>query len=584
MEQDDRWRYTYGRFKDLPKDELERRQKAEYKTEDIVETVDGTLLFLTGAVPPVEEEYEGYFLEGLECDSDFKPIGNSFVTLMGLEVIRKVGRVTEDEEIFTWMDINYYLRDGYIAKGIMSKIPESPLRKAIRNDIVRARDLEDVTDSPYIPEWHAGYGLLPSSTADGDEVFAYPCELDALDELIREKEGVDDEKHIRLLPYRYKSYSEYFSTLRECEERYRESDPELAKTIDTVIELVKAANHKEYWSVVRYTGTHNTGFLGLTQGRCYYWPCSPEHPEYEGVIDDEEFTSYLYPCDPSSWEIVEDPTGMAHRALAGEADTVDSWCMDNELANWTEDNKVTAKRKGSYSMLPEESPWGESERDHVDFPCPECGATIGFDAWTKINASEDAYLIDKVIDGSFCEFTCPSCGYQAHLAHPCLYLDPDYRACIYLVANEHMRAMADEMFSGLAEDEGNSGPSGNLRRIVFSREELAEKVAAIEAELDDRAIELLKLGIAGQALMSGAGAANEEYAVRFLGLEEGSLSFVLEFESGNRLRASIPLGAYNLFSNGLQKSSLASDQPFYVDRSWARNASEVLEAEGVMDN
>ena len=140
------------------------------------------------------------------------------------------------------------------------------------------------------------------------------------------------------------------------------------------------------------------------------------------------------------------------------------------------------------------------------------------------------------------------------------------------------------MFSGLAEDEGNSGPSGSLRRIVFSREELAEKVAAIEAELDDRAIELLKLGIAGQALMSGAGAANEEYAVRFLGLKEDSLSFALEFESGNRLSASIPLGAYNLFSKGLQKSSLADEQPFYVDRSWARNASEVLEAEGVMDN
>ena len=96
MEQDNRWRYTHDRFKDLPKEELERRQKAEYKTEDIVETVNGTLLFLTGAVPPIEEECEGYFLEGLECDSNFKPTGVSFITLMGLEAIRKVGRVTED--------------------------------------------------------------------------------------------------------------------------------------------------------------------------------------------------------------------------------------------------------------------------------------------------------------------------------------------------------------------------------------------------------------------------------------------------------------------------------------------------------
>ena len=33
-----------------------------------------------------------------------------------------------------------------------------------------------------------------------------------------------------------------------------------------------------------------------------------------------------------------------------------------------------------------------------------------------------------------------------------------------------------------------------------------------------------------------------------------------------------------------KQSSLANEQAFYVDRSWARNASEVLGAEGVMDN
>lgn len=33
-----------------------------------------------------------------------------------------------------------------------------------------------------------------------------------------------------------------------------------------------------------------------------------------------------------------------------------------------------------------------------------------------------------------------------------------------------------------------------------------------------------------------------------------------------------------------KQSSLANDQSFYIDRSWAQNASEVLEAEGVMDN
>ena len=36
---------------------------------------------------------------------------------------------------------------------------------------------------------------------------------------------------------------------------------------------------------------------------------------YRGVIDDEEFTAYLYPTEPDLWEILEDPTGMAYRTL-----------------------------------------------------------------------------------------------------------------------------------------------------------------------------------------------------------------------------------------------------------------------------
>ena len=34
------------------------------------------------------------------------------------------------------------------------------------------------------------------------------------------------------------------------------------------------------------------------------------------MIDEEEFTAYQYPTDPSAWEILLDPTGMAQRTLS----------------------------------------------------------------------------------------------------------------------------------------------------------------------------------------------------------------------------------------------------------------------------
>ncbi|MCI8467928.1 MAG: hypothetical protein HFJ75_00220 [Eggerthellaceae bacterium] len=154
-------------------------------------------------------------------------------------------------------------------------------------------------------------------------MFSYPAELDAIDELLAEYEesGANGEgcRASLLTPYGKGSYEEYYSELEGYADKYKEIDPGLADALLMLRDAVKALNVKEHWSVVRYVGEgHGAGF-GLTQGRCYYWPCSAERPEYEGVIDDDEFTSYLYPCDADCWEILEDPTGMAARALSGDA-------------------------------------------------------------------------------------------------------------------------------------------------------------------------------------------------------------------------------------------------------------------------
>ena len=111
--------------------------------------------------------------------------------------------------------------------------------------------------------------------------------------------------------------------LADLPDWYRESYPEVAEAIESLGTKMKLMNVKEDWSVVRYVGSQFVDDVipHLTKGRCYYWPCSRENPVYEGVVDNEEFTSYMYPCDKDSWEILEDPTGMAARALAGDADT-----------------------------------------------------------------------------------------------------------------------------------------------------------------------------------------------------------------------------------------------------------------------
>lgn len=159
----------------------------------------------------------------------------------------------------------------------------------------------------YIPEQHKKYDLLPHCKKHGGEVFEYPCKL--LDKLEKYLPGGEN-----LMPYGYKSYEEYYSEIDKLAEQFF-TDPDVAKMYAEFKNEMLKLNVKENWSVLRYIGKSSKSCIGLTHGNIYYWPCSIDNPVYEGVIDDEEFTSYLYPTEASEWEILEDPTGMAYRTI-----------------------------------------------------------------------------------------------------------------------------------------------------------------------------------------------------------------------------------------------------------------------------
>lgn len=162
---------------------------------------------------------------------------------------------------------------------------------------------------PYIPIQHQKYDLLPLCRNSGGEVFDYPGKLISQAEtLIGSSDG--------LFPYNSSSYEEYYQGLNALMVQYADC-PHIVDVLLRVKQRVIEMNQKEEWSVLKYMGptTDINGFFGLTHGKNYYWPTRKSKPVYCGVIDDEEFTSYLYPTDAHLWEILEDPTGMAFRTI-----------------------------------------------------------------------------------------------------------------------------------------------------------------------------------------------------------------------------------------------------------------------------
>ena len=159
----------------------------------------------------------------------------------------------------------------------------------------------------YIPEEHKKYPVLPRSRENGGEVFQYGrWPAHRLMELVGE----------HLIPYGYESYEQYFEKIDRII-REHPDEPETVRLLEECKENISFRNKKEDWSICKYLGDDAGDIpgLGLTHGNYYYWPCTTPYPEYVGVIDDEEFTAYLYPTDPDLWEIIVDPTGMAARTI-----------------------------------------------------------------------------------------------------------------------------------------------------------------------------------------------------------------------------------------------------------------------------
>lgn len=163
----------------------------------------------------------------------------------------------------------------------------------------------------YIPDNHKKYNILPMCRKNGGEVFSYPGKL--IDEL--EKFLPEDEN---MMPYGYDSIEEYMAEMDKFADRFfvEEKSSLLYDQFKTVM---CEMNRKENWSILRYLGESDDKLFGLTHGSVYYWPCSKSNPHYEGVIDDEEFTSYWYSTEVDEWEILEDPMGMAYATLYGDA-------------------------------------------------------------------------------------------------------------------------------------------------------------------------------------------------------------------------------------------------------------------------
>lgn len=143
--------------------------------------------------------------------------------------------------------------------------------------------------------------------------------------------------------------------------------------------------------------------------------------------------------------------------------------------------------------------------------CRKCGEVGAIMQYHCIDVSAYPEL-RGLLEEPFFVWRCPRCGEYSELAYPCRYFDGKERLSVVLrpSADKGAPDVINESLSGLRS-------KGYLHRVVGSFFAMGEIVRIREAELDDRAVQLLKPFIIGQLQSRGI----QVWNGFFLALEEG---------------------------------------------------------------
>lgn len=193
----------------------------------------------------------------------------------------------------------------------------------------------------------------------------------------------------------------------------------------------------------------------------------------------------------------------------------------------------------------------------VRVPCPQCQLEQDAKLVQSINTRQHPELKARLLAGDLNMLDCAACGKRTLLSATLLYHDPD-RAyfCQACPGGEPAMAAGEAAFQTI-------GAVGT-RRLVPSQNALAEKVKLLEAGLDDRVIEVLKVIL----LAAESEDLNSILLFDRVDRDAGIISWILL--QPHRTVAS-PLAAYDKLAPTLKPTD-----DLRIDRAWALEAARAM--------
>ncbi len=204
--------------------------------------------------------------------------------------------------------------------------------------------------------------------------------------------------------------------------------------------------------------------------------------------------------------------------------------------------------------------------------CPKCGRKNKALLWDSINTVINPEMKEKVRTGEAFVWICPECGYHASLNYAMLYHQMEDEVMIYYVPGNPKEAA--EMVKGFFHDDIAEKIGRKLRfnknyqkRVVGTMNQLQEKLMILDAGLDDRIIELMKLFMTVQLQEKEPDLRIEECL--FERTEDGARRFVLNLGEGRWGESDYIQDIYDRLAEEFRRILSGRCDDIVVDSDWA---------------
>lgn len=207
--------------------------------------------------------------------------------------------------------------------------------------------------------------------------------------------------------------------------------------------------------------------------------------------------------------------------------------------------------------------------------CPNCKHEQEINVYPIINLQSDKDIYDDLFSLNLFKIECPKCKKTSIIQYDCLVVDMYKKYIIYLYTSNNVETFnqnIDQFINDLKNNPQFEEIFKELKhtRLVTSLNQLLEKLLIFDYDLNDKVLEILKLGLYDKERLD-----RELYRnVCFNKIDRDKLIFTcfnINDNSVQPIDISVDIKYYNIIIDSIGGSIPEDDKLFdYIDYNWAK--------------